>query len=190
MSDLSGLINLIPIGDIAKKLGVDESVARAAVAVAVPTIVGGLAANAHDAGGAASLEKALGKHQGRTPTKLDDIDEKDGEKIVSHVFGSQKNDVVKAAASKAEVSEDGFDIGAIVAQVLPIIAPIVLGFVANQFMGGTAGTASETASEPAPAPASNGNPLADMLGGLISSPQGQDIIAGALGGLLGGGRKG
>jgi hypothetical protein len=46
MSDLDGLINLIPIGDIAKQLGIDESVAKAAIAVAVPAIVGGLAANA------------------------------------------------------------------------------------------------------------------------------------------------
>ena len=185
MDDLSGLINLIPIGDIAKKIGVDESVARAAVAVAVPAIVGGLAANAKDDKGAQSLEKALGHHKGRAPKKLDDIDEKDGEKIVSNVFGAKKNDVVKAAASKAAVKGDGPDIGAIVAQVLPIVAPIVLAFVANQFMGNK----TEAAPEPAAAPASSGNPLADMLGGLISSPQGQEMITGALGGLLGAGRK-
>ena len=185
MDDLSGLINLIPIGDIAKKIGVDEGVARAAVAVAVPAIVGGLAANAKDDKGAQSLEKALGHHKGRAPKKLDDIDESDGEKIVSNVFGAKKNDVVKAAAAKAEVKGDGPDIGAIVAQVLPIVAPIVLAFVANQFMGNKA----EAAPEPAAAPASSGNPLADMLGGLISSPQGQEMITGALGGLLGAGRK-
>ncbi|MDO9590487.1 MAG: DUF937 domain-containing protein [Microcella sp.] len=189
MNDLSGLINLIPIGDIAKKLGVDESVARAAVAVAVPAIVGGLAANAKDDKGAQSLEKALGHHKGRAPKKLEEIDEEDGEKIVSHVFGAKKNDVAKAAAAKAEVNAaskaGGPDIGAIVAQVLPIIAPIVLAFVANQFMGGK----TEAAPEPAAAPASGGNPLADMLGGLISSPQGQEMISGALSGLLGGGRR-
>lgn len=184
MDDLSGLINLIPIGDIAKKIGVDENVAKAAVAVAVPAIVGGLAANAKDKDGAKSLENALGHHKGRNPQKLDDIDENDGEKIVSHVFGAKKNDVVKAAASKADAKAQGVDIGAIVAQVLPIVAPIVLAFVANQFMGG-----QKTAAEPAAAPASSGNPLADMLGGLIASPQGQDLIAGALGGLLGGGKK-
>lgn len=184
MDDLSGLINLIPIGDIAKKIGVDENIARAAVAVAVPAIVGGLAANAKDDKGAQSLEKALGHHQGRNPKKLDDIDEEDGEKIVSNVFGAKKNDVVKAAASKADVKGGGPDIGAIVAQVLPIVAPIVLAFVANQFMGN-----KTAAAEPAAAPASTGNPLGDMLGGLISSPQGQELITGALSGLLGGGRK-
>lgn len=185
MDDLSGLINLIPIGDIAKKIGVDESVARAAIAVAVPAIVGGLAANAKDDKGAQSLEKALGHHKGRAPKRLEEIDEHDGEKIVANVFGAKKNEVVKAAASTAEVAGDGPDIGAIVAQVLPIIAPIVLAFVANQFMGAK----TEAAPEPAAAPASSGNPLADMLGGLISSPQGQEMITGALSGLLGAGRK-
>lgn len=185
MDDLSGLMKLIPIGDIAEKLGIDESVAEAAVAVAVPAIVGGLAANAQDEGGAKSLEKALGKHKGTTPKKLAEIDETDGEKIVANVFGAKKNDVALAAASTVEAKGDGIDIGAIVQQVLPIIAPIVLAWVANQFMGGGA----KAEPEPEKAPASSGNPLGDMLGGLISSKQGQDLLAGALGGLLGGGRK-
>lgn len=185
MDDLSGLINLIPIGDIAKKLGIDEDIAKAAVAVAVPAIVGGLAANAKDKGGAKSLEKALGKHAGRSPKKLDDIDEAEGAKIVTHVFGDKKDDVVRAAAKKAPAKADGPDIGAIVAQVLPIIAPIVLAFVANQFIG----KKEEAAPKAEAAPAASGNALGDMLGSLISSPQGQELIAGALGGLLGGGRK-
>lgn len=183
MDDISGLINMIPIGDIAKKIGIDESVAKAAVAIAVPTIVGGLANNAKDKDGAKSLESALGHHKGRAPKSLADIDEKDGEKIVGHVFGNKTDKVVKSATAKVETG--GIDLGGIVAQVLPIIAPIVLAFVANQFMGNK----PEAAPEPAAAPASSGNPLADMLGGLMSSPQGQDIISGALGGLLGGGKK-
>ncbi len=189
MDDLSGLINLIPIGDIAKKLGIDESVAKAAIAVAVPAIVGGLAANAKDDGGAKSLEKALGKHAGKTPSTLADIDEADGERIVSNVFGAKKNEVAHAAGAQVDAKGGGLDIGAIVAQVLPIVAPIVLAFVANQFLGSKTQAAPQAAPEPAKAPASSGNPLGDMLGGLISSPQGQELIAGALGGLLGGGRK-
>ncbi|WP_439564273.1 DUF937 domain-containing protein [Microcella sp.] len=185
MDDLSGLMKLIPIGDIAEKLGIDEGVAEAAVAVAVPAIVGGLAANAKDEGGAKSLEKALGKHKGTTPKRLAEVDEADGEKIVSNVFGAKKNDVALAAASAVDAKGDGLDIGAIVQQVLPIVAPIVLAWVANQFLGGS----TKAEPEPAKTPAPSGNPLGDMLGGLISSKQGQDLLASALGGLLGGGRK-
>ena len=184
MSDLDGLINLIPIGDIAKKLGIDESVARAAGAVAVPAIVGGLAANAKDQGGAASLESALGNHAGKTVKTLDDVDEKDGQKIVKNVFGSKTDEVAAAAGAKA----GGPDSGAIVAQVLPIVAPIVLAWVAQQFLGGK--KAAPEAAAPAPAaPASTGTDIGSLLGGLLSSKEGQDVVGGLLGGLLGGGKK-
>lgn len=179
MSDLDGLINLIPIGDIAKKLGIDESVAKAAVAVAVPAIVGGLAANAKTDTGAKKLESALGHH---TDKKITIDDTEDGEKIVKHVFGAKANDVAAAAGEKA----GGPDIGAIVAQVLPIIAPIVLAFVAKQFLGGKGEAAAPAAEE---APAANGGDIGSLLGGLLSSKEGQDLIGGALGGLLGGGTK-
>lgn len=186
MDDLSGLMKMIPIGDIAEKLGIDESVAEAAVAVAVPAIVGGMAANAKDEGGAASLQKALGHHKGKAPRKLAEIDEADGEKIVANVFGAKKGDVASAAAAsvstKAAAKAEGIDIGGIVNQVLPIIAPIVLAWVANQFLGGAT-------TEPEPKKEASGNPLGDLLGGLISSKEGQDLLSGALGGLLGGGRR-
>ena len=181
MSDLDGLINLIPVGDIAKKLGIDENVAKTAIAVAVPAIVGGLAANAKDGKGAASLEKALDSHAGKS-TKLSDIDEEDGKKIVNNVFGSKKNEVVAAVAEKS----GGVDMGAIVAQILPIIAPIVLAFVAQQMSKGSAAPAKEA---PAASGGSANGGIGDLLGGLLSSKEGQDVVGGLLGGLLGGGKK-
>jgi hypothetical protein len=180
MSDLDGLINNIPVADIAKKLGIDESVARTAIEVAVPAIVGGMAANAQS-GGAESLASAVQKHEGKS-TKLADVDEADGKKIVKNVFGSNTDDVVKAVAAKADEKE-GVDFGAIVQQILPIIAPIVLAFLASQMSGG-AKKEETKAAEPA-----TGGDIGSILGGLISSPQGQDIVGGLLGGLLGGGRK-
>ncbi|MDH6180716.1 hypothetical protein M2152_000898 [Microbacteriaceae bacterium SG_E_30_P1] len=179
MTDLSGLMDHIPISDIARKLGVDESVARAAVDAAVPAIVGGLAANAKS-GGEKSLESALSKHAGRS-TKLADIDEEDGKKIVKNVFGTKTDDVVAAVSKKADTG-GGIDFNAIVQQVLPIIAPIVLAYLANQFSGGK--------STPAPkAEEQSGGDLGSLIGGLLGSQQGQDLVGGLLGGLLGGGRK-
>ena len=180
MSELDGLIALIPIGDIAKKLGIDEDIARAAIAVAVPVIVAGLAANAKG-GGAKSLEKAVGGHAGKS-TKLDDIDEADGEKIVNNVFGTQKSEVVKAAATKAKAKAEGVDMGAIVAKILPIIAPIVLAFLASQLT-------KKPAAEEDAAPAATGTDIGALLGGLLASPEATSMIGGLLGGLLGGGKK-
>ena len=133
MPDLDGLIDLIPIDDIAKKLGIDESVAESAVKSALPALVGGLATNAQDEGGAKSLEQALSKHQGKVTSrpKVGDIDKADGDKIVNNVFGAKKNDVVAAVADNA----GGNQMGKIVEQVLPIVAPIVLAWVGSKFFG-------------------------------------------------------
>lgn len=178
MSDLTGLIDSIPINDIAKQLGIDPSVAKAAVNAAVPAIVGGLAANASDADGAKSLESALGNHAGKS-TKLADVDTEDGKKIVKNVFGAKTDDVVKAAAKK---DSGGVDLGPIIAQILPIIAPIVLAFIAQQMAG-------KKAAAPTPAPAATGGDLGSLLGGMLSDPSTQSMIGGLLGGLLGGGKK-
>ena len=178
MSDLDGLISQIPIGDIAKKLGIDEKTAREAVAVAVPTIVSGMNANAQ-AGGAKSLEKALAKHAGR-PVDIDTIDEEDGKKIVNNVFGNKKTEVVSAVSKPS-----GTDLSDIVAKVLPIVAPIVLAYLANHFLGGK----KDEQAKPQAKPAAPSGGIGDVLGGLLGSQQGLDIVVGLLGGLLGGGKK-
>jgi hypothetical protein len=174
MSDLSGLIDMIPIDQIASQLGIDEKDAKSAVETVLPTIVAGLSANAAG-GGAANIEKALVKHTS-TSTKIADIDTKDGEKIVNHVFGSKKTAVTEAAAGQANVTQD------IIAQILPIVAPIVLAWLAKKFLGGDSAPAAPAKAE---TPASSGG-IGDILGGLMNSKEGQDALGGLLGGLLGG----
>ena len=174
MAELDGLIDLIPIDDIADKLGIDEKTAKSAVKTALPAIVAGLTANASSEDGAAALEKALTKHTSKS-TKLSDVDEEDGKKIVNHVFGKKKAAVEEAAAGKADVTQE------IIAQVLPIIAPIVLAWLAKKFLGGD----SEAAKPAAEEKESSGG-IGDLLGGLMSSKEGQDVLGGLLGGLLGG----
>jgi len=180
MSDLDGLIDLIPIGDIAKKLGIDESVAKSAVKAAVPVIVGGLAANAKTDSGAKALEGALAKHAGKSPKGIAKApDTADGQKIVNHVFGAKTKDVTAAVADKA----GGNATQEVIAQILPIIAPIVLAWLSSQFLGGKADTPA-----PAAPAASSGGGIGELLGGLMGSKAGQDMIGGVIGGLLGGGK--
>lgn len=189
--NLSGLMDLIPIDDIARQLGVSEDVATAAVNQAIPAIVGGMAANAEDTGGAKSLEKALASHAGRVPAKrpkVAEIDTADGEKIVSNVFGPRKNDVVAAVAKTDRVSAAAVTPD-LISKILPIIAPIVISFIASQFFG-----KKEAPSAPGtvPAPKSStpsGGGIGDLLGGLLGGSGGKDLLGGVLGGLLGGGKK-
>lgn len=180
-SQFDDLLKQIPIGDIAKQVGVDRSVASAAVAQILPTLVSGMADNAKDEEGAGSLTKALSDHDGKLKSskKVKKADTADGDKIVNHVLGSRKNEVVEAVSTSKGIGSD------IIGKILPIVAPIVLAWLANQFLGGKKETAKSTkkASEEN---ASGG--IGDLLGGLLgdSTGGGGDLLGGLIGGLLGG----
>ena len=60
---------------------------------------------------------------------LDDIDEADGQKIVSHVFGSNADQVAQTLTN--EKGTAGIDFG----KLLPILAPIVIGTLVMQGIG-------------------------------------------------------
>ncbi|HRN29491.1 MAG TPA: DUF937 domain-containing protein [Terrimesophilobacter sp.] len=176
------LLKQIPVGDIAKQLGVDKSDAKGAIEQILPSLIGGMAVNAQDEKGAKSLAKALGQHEGKHDS-LDDIDIEDGARIVKHVFGDKENDVVAAAALNAKGGG-----GDLISKILPIVAPIALAWLASKFFGGKDEPAKKEAQE-------TGGGLGDMLGGLVggllgggsgSSSGGGDMLGDLLGGFLGG----
>ena len=174
MANLDELLAQIPIGQIAAKLGVDEATAKAAVSAAVPTLVGGLGANAKDAGGSSSLQSALQSHASSGlldgGVNIDDVDTGDGEKIVHNVFGDNKSQVAQALGGITGAVDSS-----LVSKVLPMLAPIVMAYLAKQFLGG------KTA-------ASGNGGLGDILGGMLGGQSGGGL-GDLLGGLLGGGRK-
>lgn len=176
MSDLDSLLKQIPIDQIATKLGVDHDVAEDAVAKVLPTIVAGLSANSKDKAGAASLEKALAKHEGRTARSVDQIDTDDGEKIVRNVFGTHKDKVVAAVSTQAKADESVID------KILPIVAPIVLSWLASRFLNKKTDAAGSSSG-------GIGDLLGGLLGGAAGGKGGGDVLGGLLGGLLGGGKK-
>lgn len=192
MSSLDDILGTLPIGDIAKKLGVDSATAEAAVKQALPALVGGLAANAED-GGAASITKAVERHGSALVdggVSLDDVDTDDGEKIVNNVFGAKKPEVVAALGSAKPAAAGGIS-PELIGKVLPILAPIVLSFLAKQFTPKTTGEATESAPT-----ASGGGGIGDLLGGLLGGGGsgsggggGLGDLLGGLGGLLGGGKR-
>jgi len=184
MSDLDGLMKLIPIGDIAKKLGINEQQAQSAVKQVIPTLIGGMAANAKDDSGAQSLEKALAAHGTKATaaaTSVDEIDTDDGAKIVKNVFGGKQHDVASEVAKK---NPDANVTGDLIGKVLPIVAPIVLSWVGSLFLGQK--SAPSAAAKPG-ASATGG--IGGLLGGLLGGSGGQDVVGGLIGGLLGGGKR-
>jgi hypothetical protein len=196
VTDINELLSNIPIGQIAGRLGVDEATAEAAIRQALPALVGGLHANAQDPAGQASLAGALAQHDPSLVeggVDLDQVDAADGDKIVGHVFGGQRDQVVQQLATGGGSNVTG----ALIQKLLPLLAPIVMSFLAKRLLGGgTGGAAASTAGGSA-----GGIDLGSILGGLLKSSAGGassggsaggiDLgsILGGLGGLLGGGRR-
>lgn len=187
MADLRALKKQIPIDDIASRLGVSPDVAEEAIDQVLPGLVGGMAENAKDDGGRRSLEKALGRHRRPVPTRVDDIDTEDGERIVANVFGEKKGEVASRLADgspKSLVTQD------LIQRILPIVAPIVLAWLADRFLGGKKEGSAQSGG------GNGGGGLGDLLGGILGGAGGGstragggDLLGGILGGLLGGGKR-
>jgi hypothetical protein len=172
---LDDILKQVPVDDIAAKFGVSHDVAKAAVEQGGAVLLGGLAKNAESEEGSAAIQNALKRHESTSgATKVDDIDQADGEKIVTHVLGTKKKEVTTKLTEAKETA--GIDFG----KLLPILAPIVMGLIANATKGkADAGEKS-----------SGGGGIGDLIGGLIgggsNSGGGGIDLGGILGGLLGG----
>lgn len=195
MSELQDLFNKVPVSEIAAKVGAGEAETGDAVQRAITALVGGLQANSQDEAGAASLTGALRSHLGQLPegtVGLSNVDPGDGEKIVSNIFGSKKDDVAAAASGSAS--------SGLLQKVLPLVAPIVLGYLANNILGGKpdAPATSSSGKQVESNSSGGGFDLGGILGGLLGGGSSQSAggggldlggILGGLTGLLGGGKR-
>ncbi|MDI3211955.1 DUF937 domain-containing protein [Arthrobacter sp. AL12] len=208
MTELHDILRQVPVEQIAGLLGTDRQTAQAAVEAAVPTLLAGMQNNAQASDGAASLESALGQHQDgllEGGVDISQVDTADGEKIVSHVLGGQQDQVASRLAGASQLGGVGGDL---IKKLLPILAPIVMSYLANKILGGRgqssgAGGAGGArgaggAGQPGGAGGAGGIDLGGILGGILGGAAG-GAGAGAggggmgglgdlLGGLLGGGQ--
>jgi len=119
------------LSKIGKQIGADEKTAGAALSTAVPLLVSALAKNASKPDGAQSLFNALSKdHDGSI---FDDIAGflgnpavANGAGILGHIFGGQQSTVTQGLSKGT-----GLNIGQI-AQLLQIVAPLVMGLLGKQ----------------------------------------------------------
>jgi hypothetical protein len=180
--NIDDLMSQVPVDSLAAQLGVAPEEAEQAARQALPALLAGMNANAQDPGGAKSLEEAVQQHDGSVldgGIDFGKVDTADGEKIVGHVFGDNTDSVINQLGGKSGGS-------GMMAKLLPILAPIVMAWLAKQFMGGGKAGAGGGAS--------GGGGIGDILGGLLGGggaggAGGAGGIEDILGGLLGGGRK-
>ena len=173
------------LGQIAGLLGADSGAAEKGVAAALPALLGGLAKNAQSEEGAASLLGALDKHDGSVLNNIGGLGDMlgDGSKILGHVFGDQQSQVAGAVAK-----ESGLDLG-MVTKLLPMLAPVVMGFLGKQKAAGglDAGSLAGALGKEQEGLMAGG--MGGMLGMLDRDGDGNPMndITGMLGGAAGGG---
>ncbi len=179
MSAYDDIFSQIPMDQLAARLGVDPSTAEQATRQALPALLGGLEANAQDPQGAASLASAAEQHD---PSLIEggvdvtQVDPADGEKIVGHVFGAQQDQVMQQLGGLGGGGGSG-----LVQKLLPMLAPIVMSYLAKQ-LGGRASASGAAAG-------GGSDPLGSVLGGILGGAGGSGGLGDLLGGLLGGGRR-
>jgi hypothetical protein len=198
MAGLDELFNEIPVQDIAKQLGADEGEVNTAIRTLVPALVGGLQHNVA-ADDIDSSQAASGLLDGGV--SVDQVDQKEGDQIVAHIFGGNDSNQVASALAGGGLANSG-----LLKQLLPILAPIVLAYIGKQLTkGGSAAAPANTQAQAAPAggglgeilgsilgggasggAAAGNNPLGSILGSVLGGGQGGGGLAEILGGLLGG----
>lgn len=116
---------------IAARLGVSESTANMAVAVAVPLILSALARNASQPAGAQDLHQAItSDHDGGILNNLmgylGNPQEGNGAGILGHVLGDQRGAVESNLAQATGLDQNS------AGSLMEIVAPLVMGAVGQQ----------------------------------------------------------
>ncbi len=158
------------VNQISQSLGANPTVTSSAIQMALPMILSSLANNAQQPQGAENLANALDKdHNGGILDTLgsflggDNQDTNNGIGILGHIFGQKQGAVAQQVSQHS-----GLDIGQ-VAQLLIVLAPIVMGFLGKkkQEQNLDAGGLSSLLQNQQQQMQSSGNPMMDMVTGLM-----------------------
>jgi len=155
---------------VSQQLGLDSSQATQAVGSALPLLLGAMGQNASEPQGAQSLLNALQRdHLGSAGGGGGGFDlgsilggggnATNGAGILGHVFGGQTSQAAEALGQKT-----GLDSGKS-SQLLAILAPIVMSFLAQRFaQSGNAGQLSQALGQEAQ---QSGGGIGSLLGGAL-----------------------
>ncbi|HRL49438.1 MAG TPA: DUF937 domain-containing protein [Propioniciclava sp.] len=162
MSAVSDITARLDLAQVAGVLGTDQATASQAVEEALTSLVGTMDANVGDPATALSLTRALGDHAGAAPFDVDAVDTADGAKIIQHVY----------SADQIQSLSQGVG-GDLVRTLLPILAPLVMNYLAGKLTDYLSQSAGSAAQQPAGVPSDQGG-LGDLLGGILGGGSGAD----------------
>ena len=160
------------VQSIAQRFGISETTARTAVQLAVPLILSGLARNASQPQGAASLHQAINNnHDGSIFDNLGEYlgnpQSVNGAGILGHVFGSQQPAIESNLAQATGIDPNA------AGGLLATIAPLVMGAVgqSQQQNGLDAAGLSQMLNTQQVQAQQNSPDLMSMLGSMIDQNQ-------------------
>jgi len=192
------------------KFGISRNQIIALLAVAAPLIISYLRNKSQDAKEAEALNNALDKdHDGSILNDSSQLEarESEGGSILSHIFGSDKQNVENQLSQNTGISIDK------IGPVLAMLAPVIMGYIGKEkqqnnvgagglgdLLGGILGNASNQAQAQQSTPLndilgsvlggggqsqSSGNPLSEILGSVLGGGNNQQNQGGGLGSILG-----
>ena len=96
------------LAQVSKKTGLSEKQIKKLVMIAVPILIKYLTKNASSGDGAHSLLGALAQHNNKEDIglQLKDADEKDGHKIISHIFGKKEEAVTQNLSAQSGLTQE------------------------------------------------------------------------------------
>src|SRR6478609_8171151 len=147
MASYDEILSQVPLQELADQWGVDESEVEQAAHTALPALLGGLQANA---------------------------DERDGQKIVGNIFGGNTDQVVSQLGGVGSGVGGSGPAGSLVQKLLPILAPIVMSWLANK-IGQSGGLGSILGGDP------GGGGGSDSAAGSASVPESGPLFPGGQG---------
>lgn len=164
---------------LSQQIGTDEATTAQAVQAALPMLLGGLARNASNADGAASLGNALNEHRGGLLQNLGGLlgnaESGPGAGILGHIFGQKRATVENGVGQATGLQQQQ------VGKLLMVLAPIVMAALARRQQA--------TQEQQVPVPGT-GAPSPTEAGGLPDilqreTQEAQQRAPTGLGGLLG-----
>jgi len=196
--DLSSILQALASSDsiaaASEASGADADSTAKVLANALPLLMDGLHAQAHDDEKNASVSKALSKHSQKDASDLTaflgNVDVEDGSKIVSHLLGDNTQEATKAIAKSSGVST------AQVIKILAVVAPLLMTLMGqqakeeNQTSGSGLASVLSTllgvgsSSHSSSASSASGNLVGTLLSGILgtSSQKEPNILDSLLGG--------
>ena len=177
------------ISELSKKVGVDNKSVQSTLEGIVPSLLGAMSKNTSSKEGAQGFMKAIDRdHDGSILDNLGDFlgdskKQEDGNGILKHVLGDNRNQVEESLAMKTGMSSNK------VSELMKIAAPIVMGIIGKQrktqstgfdengltsLLGGLAGTADKN----------TGLDLGDIMNMVGSLSNGGNNKSGGIGGLI------